>query len=115
MRPATVAQQIDILPTILGQLGYDKRYLSFGCDLLHTPAQDTYAVNYVDGIYQYAKYAYVLQFDGQRVRGVYALSDRLMRHNLQGKVAVEGKMLQELKAIIYEYMFRMVNDQLRTS
>lgn len=37
MRPATVAQQIDILPTILGQLGYDKRYLSFGCDLLHTP------------------------------------------------------------------------------
>lgn len=115
MRSATVAQQIDILPTILGQLGYDKRYLSFGCDLLHTPAQDTYAVNYVDGIYQYAKYGYVLQFDGQRVRGVYALSDRLMRHNLQGKVAVEGKMLQELKAIIYEYMFRMVNDQLRTS
>lgn len=115
MRPATVAQQIDILPTILGQLGYDKRYLSFGCDLLHTPAQDTYAVNYVDGIYQYAKYGYVLQFDGQRVRGVYALGDRLMRHNLQGKVAVEGKMLQELKAIIYEYMFRMVNDQLRTS
>lgn len=110
-----MAQQIDILPTILGQLGYDKRYLSFGCDLLHTPAQDTYAVNYVDGIYQYAKYGYVLQFDGQRVRGVYALSDRLMRHNLQGKVAVEGKMLQELKAIIYEYMFRMVNDQLRTS
>ena len=38
-----------------------------------------------------------------------------MRHNLQGKVAVEDKMLQELKAIIYEYMFRMVNDQLRTS
>ena len=45
--------------------------------------------------HQYAKYGYVLQFDGQRVRGVYALSDRLMRHNLQGKVAVEGKMLQE--------------------
>lgn len=112
MRDA-VAQQIDILPTVLTHLGYDKSYLGFGSDMLGTPSEDTYAVNYVDGTYQYVKHGYVLQFDGQRVRGLYALSDRLMRHNLQGKVAVEQKMLTELKAIIYEYMFRMVNDQLR--
>lgn len=110
---AAVAQQIDIMPTVLGLLGYNGSYLSFGCDLMKTPAEDTYAVNYTDGIYQYAKYGYVLQFDGQRVRGVYALSDRLMRHNLQGKVAVEGRMVTELKALVYQYMYRMVNDQLR--
>ena len=110
---AAVAQQIDIMPTVLGLLGYNGSYLSFGCDLMKTSAKDTYAVNYTDGIYQYAKYGYVLQFDGQRVRGVYALSDRLMRHNLQGKVAVEGRMVTELKALIYQYMYRMVNDQLR--
>lgn len=115
MRHATVAQQIDIMPTILGYLGYGGTYLGFGCDLMRTPAQDTYAVNYTEGIYQYVKYGYVLQFDGQRVRGLYALSDRLMRHNLQGKVPVEAKMLHELQAIIYQYMYRMVHDQLCVS
>ena len=60
MRDA-IAQQIDIMPTILGYLGYDQPYLGFGIDLLKTPAEDTWAVNYLNGIYQYVKYGYVLR------------------------------------------------------
>lgn len=107
-----IAQQIDILPTVLSLLGYDKPFLSFGCDLMTTPAAETYAVNYLNGIYQYCKYGYVLQFDGQQTRGIYALDDLLMRHNLKGKVKEQRKMEQELKAIIQQYMYRMENDQL---
>lgn len=77
-----------------------------------TPAAETYAVNYLNGIYQYCKYGYVLQFDGQQTRGIYALDDLLMRHNLKGKVKEQRKMEQELKAIIQQYMYRMENDQL---
>ena len=66
-----VAQQIDILPTILGMLGYQKPYMAFGIDVLNTPAEDTWAVNYLNGIYQYVKYGYVLQFDGKQTKGVY--------------------------------------------
>ena len=61
-----IAQQTDILPTILNLVGYDKPYMAFGCDLLNTPAKDTWAINYLDGIYQYCKGDYVLQFDGQQ-------------------------------------------------
>ena len=107
-----IAQQIDILPTILGMLGYSKTFLAFGIDVLNTPAEDTWAVNYLNGIYQYVKYGYVLQFDGQQTKAVYRLEDRLMKNNLKGKTDVETKMERELKAIIQQYMERMKHNRL---
>lgn len=108
-----IAQQIDILPTILGMLGYSKTYLAFGIDVLNTPAEDTWAVNYLNGIYQYVKYGYVLQFDGQQTKAVYRLDDHLMKNNLKGKTDVETKMERELKAIIQQYMERMKHNRLQ--
>lgn len=107
-----VAQQIDIMPTLLNYVGYDKPYLAFGIDLLRTPAEETFAVNYLNGVYQYVKYGHVLQFDGSEVKAVYSLDDRLMRRNLKGHTAVEKTMVGELKAIIQQYMNRMVGDKL---
>jgi hypothetical protein len=107
-----IAQQTDIMPTILEHLGYDKPYLSFGLDLLTTPADDTWAVNYLNGIYQYVKHGHVLQFDGQRATGLYALSDSLMRHNLLGRLPQQPQMERELKAIIQQYMERMTQNRL---
>ena len=107
-----IAQQIDILPTVLSILGYDKPFLSFGCDLMSTPMEETYAVNYLNGIYQYVKYGHVLQFDGKQTKAVYALDDLLMKHNLKGKVKQQAQMEREVKAIIQQYMYRMVNDKL---
>lgn len=111
MRDA-IAQQIDVLPTIMSILGYDKPFLSFGCDLMTTPPNETYAVNYLNGIYQYCKYGYVLQFDGKQTKGIYSLEDKLMKHNLIGKVPQQRKMEQQLKAIIQQYMYRMINNKL---
>ena len=107
-----IAQQIDILPTVLGLLGYPKKYLGFGIDVLNTPAEDTWAVNYLNGIYQYVKYGYVLQFDGTNTKAVYSLEDRLMRNNLKGKIEVQSQMERELKAIIQQYMERMSQNRL---
>ena len=107
-----IAQQTDIMPTILGYLGYDKPYVSFGLDLLTTPAEETWAVNYLNGIYQYVKYGYVLQFDGQKTTAIYSLDDRLMKHNLIGKVFQQMQMERELKAIIQQYMERMTENRL---
>jgi phosphoglycerol transferase MdoB-like AlkP superfamily enzyme len=107
-----IAQQIDILPTVLGMLHYPKPYFAFGIDVLNTPAEDTWAVNYLNGIYQYVKHGHVLQFDGQRTRAVYALNDSLMKHNLVGSCPDQESMEQELKAIIQQYMARMTQDRL---
>ena len=107
-----IAQQIDILPTVLGMLHYPKPYFAFGIDVLNTPAEDTWAVNYLNGIYQYVKHGHVLQFDGQRTRAVYALTDSLMKHNLVGSCPDQESMEHELKAIIQQYMARMTQDRL---
>ena len=45
-----VAQQIDILPTVMGLLHYPDPYFAFGIDVLNTPADSTWAVNYLNGI-----------------------------------------------------------------
>ena len=109
-----IAQQIDILPTILGMLGYAKPYFGFGIDVLNTPQEQTWAVNYLNGIYQYVRYGYVLQFDGTTTKAVYRLDDRLMKHNLKGKVKEQAQMEEELKAIIQQYMERMTQNRLST-
>ena len=108
-----VAQQIDILPTVMGMLHYQKPYFSFGIDVLNTPADETWAVNYLNGVYQYVKHGHVLQFDGQRTKAVYSLGDSLMQHNLAGKVPQQQQMERELKAIIQQYMERMTQDRLQ--
>ena len=107
-----IAQQIDIMPTVMGMLGYQKPYFGFGIDLLNTPAEETWAVNYLNGIYQYVKHGHVLQFDGTQTKAVYALTDSLMQHNLAGKVPEQPQMERELKAIIQQYMERMTQDRL---
>jgi hypothetical protein len=88
-------------------------HFAFGIDVLNTPAADTWAVNYLSGIYQYVKHGHVLQFDGQQTKAVYSLNDSLMQHNLKGRLPEQQQMERELKAIIQQYMTRMTQDRLR--
>ena len=68
------------------------------------------------GIYQYVKHGHVLQFDGQQTKGLYALTDSLMQHNLiHQSPAIIRPMERELKAIIQQYMERMTKDDLKYS
>ena len=120
-----IAQQIDILPTVMGMLHYQKPYFGFGIDVLNTPSEDTWAVNYMNGIYQYVKHGHVLQFDGQKTVGLYALTDSMMKNNLVGRTTAAAdssfsilhssfkEMERELKAIIQQYMERMTQDRLQ--
>ena len=55
-----------------------------------------------------------MQFDGQKAKAVYTLNDSLMKQNIIATMPKETreKMELETKAIIYQYMYRMVNDKL---
>lgn len=109
-----IAQQIDIMPTVLSYLGYDRPYVAFGCDLLTTSDEDTWAVNYLNGIYQYVKGDWLLQFDGQKSKALYRFrTDLLLKDNLLTKEPkIVKDMERQVKAIIQSYMTRMVNNQL---
>lgn len=109
----SITQQIDIMPTILGHLGYDQPFISFGRDVLHTPPESGYAVNYNNQVYQYFKGTYMIQFDGEKTIAVYDfINDKLLKNNLLNKVAAQQSMETELKAIIQQYIERMLTDGL---
>lgn len=108
-----IAEQIDIMPTVLGYLGYDRPFLSFGRDLLDTPNESGYAINYTNQIFQYFKGNYMLQFDGEKSIALYDfINDVMLKENLLGKIPEQATMETELKAIIQQYIERMLTDRL---
>ncbi len=111
MRPG-IMQQIDIMPTILNYLGYDKPYIAFGRDALSTPAEDTWAFAW-DMRPQIMMGNYVMQDDGQSPRKVFDFkNDPLLKNNLSGHLpeGVEKDMELKMKAFIQSYMQRMAAD-----
>ena len=110
-----IAQQIDIMPTLLDYLGYDDEYVAFGKSLISTPADESFAVNYINDTYQYYKGEYLLLFDGNRATAFYNVrSDELLKNNLVDTLPIQQTMERELKAIIQQYMHRMLSDGLVT-
>lgn len=113
IRSDVIAQQASIMPTLLHVVGYDQPYLSFGCDLLSTPPEQTWALNYNNGIYQYFKGEWMMQFDGECVKAMYRFrTDPMLRHNLVGQAPEQEQMERELKSMIQQYMHRMNTNQL---
>lgn len=113
MRDDVVMQQASIMPTIMGILGYDKPYLAFGCDVINTPADQTWAFNYNNGIYQYIKGDLMMQFDGNKTKAIYRFkTDPMLHNNLVGKVPEQANMERDLKALIQQYMDRMNGNRL---
>lgn len=106
-------QQIDIMPTVLNYLHYDKPYFAFGFDAL-SPKTDNFVINNNDGTFSVYQGDYLLLNDGQRSTALYNIkNDRLTRHNLidrKKKIAVQLETF--LKAFIQQYNNRMINNQL---
>ena len=108
-----IAQQIDIMPTLLSYLGYDRPYIAFGKDLLHTNPEDTWAMNW-DHLPQYIQGDFTLLFDGKKSTGFFDYRrDPLLKDNLVGKRNEQKAMEQHLKAFIQCYLQRMKADDVR--
>ena len=109
-----IFQQTDILPSILGIIGTEKKIISFGNNAFDSSQK--FIVNYVNSSYQIATQDYFLIFDGQQSTGLFNLkNDPFMKTNLINiKVEEEIKDLLEskLKAIIQQYNNRMINNNL---
>jgi phosphoglycerol transferase MdoB-like AlkP superfamily enzyme len=108
-----IAQQIDIMPTVLGYLNFDKPYLAFGRDVFNDDVPP-FALNYKDNVYQYFENNYLLQFDGATSVGLYNIqSDKMMSQNLlKGSPEVAVAMERKIKALIQQYNNRMIADKL---
>jgi len=108
-----IVSQADIMPTVLGMLGYDKPYIAFGQDVLQGDAASSFAANYLPGNnwYQYLEGDWMLQFDGDKVVHAYRFKeDVLQQHDLRGKHPVSIE--QRMKSLIQQYMYRMNHNEM---
>jgi len=106
-------QQIDIMPTVLNYLHYDKPYFALGFDAF-AKGNDNFVVNNNDGNFSFYQGDYMLVNDGKENTGLYNLkTDRLTQHNILGKEPlVADKMGKFLKAFEQQYNNRMITNTL---
>lgn len=110
-----VVSQTDIMPSVLEWLQYNEPYFAFGQDVLTKEKEQPYAVCYNTSLYQIFSDSLMLQFDGDKVVGVYDfLTDRRLKHNLVSTIEPEriAPMTDYLKAFIQQYIHRVMEDEL---
>lgn len=108
-----IMSQIDIMPTVLSLLGYDRPFIAFGHDALNTPLEDQYAVSYLPTAdwFQYIQGDWFLQTDGQKVLHAYRYKeDKLMQHDLCGQHPQEYE--KRLNSIIQQYTSRLLHNKM---
>lgn len=108
-----VAQQIDIMPTILNYLGYDKPYFAFGKDLLDDK-EDNISINYIGNAFQLIWDNWVIQYNTYNTVGLFdRISDPLLKNNLDGKNdTIQIRMERKVKAVIQQHNNRMIDNRM---
>ncbi len=112
-----VVEQTDIMPTVLGYLHYDHPYIAFGKDMLHTPAEETFALHWLpeSSGYEFVKGQYLLEFDGNDVTAAYRYrTDSVLHSNILPTMDADTlhSMTRQMKSVIQQYMQRMNGDSL---
>lgn len=107
------AQQIDLYPTILDLMGYNKPFRSWGRSLVGDKKVKPFVVRYSANLYQFMSGNYICTFDGNKVVGFYAKKDKDLKHNLISKRNAEMDMIEiKCKATIQDYMARVMDKKL---
>jgi phosphoglycerol transferase MdoB-like AlkP superfamily enzyme len=106
-------QQIDIMPTILGLMNYDKPYFAFGFDVFND--KDRFVVNYGNETCQIFQDDLMLQFRNGKVIALYNYkTDRLLRNNLKDVNKDKTLKLEKYaKAFLQQYCNRMIENRLQ--
>ena len=109
------AQQIDIYPTLLDMIGYQKPFRSWGRSLINDKKVPPFVVKYSANTYQFMMDDYVCTFDGAKVTGYYAKDDKSYEHNLIHQKTPKMEAIgQRCKAFIQDYMARIIDKRLET-
>ena len=107
------AQHIDIYPTILDILGYNKPFRSWGRSLLNTQKVKPFVVNYLNNQYQCMYGNYICTFDGEKVTGYYYKTDRNYTRNLIKENRKEFKNIEIFcKSFIQNYYNNIIDRNL---
>jgi phosphoglycerol transferase MdoB-like AlkP superfamily enzyme len=108
-----IAQQIDIMPTLLSIMNYDEEYIAFGNNLLDD-SYEPFAFNTNGSTYHLYMKDHILEMIDNKPAGLYNfMTDKFLETNLVNKdTALVSEMEVKLRAIIQSYNSRLINNDL---
>jgi len=108
-----IAQQIDIMPTVLSYLNFDEEYIAFGNNLLDD-SYESFAFNTNGNTYNLYMKDHILEMIDNKSVGLYNYKEDLfLEKSLIGKEPeLEKQMEQKLKAIIQTYNSRLIDNNM---
>jgi phosphoglycerol transferase MdoB-like AlkP superfamily enzyme len=108
-----IAQQIDIMPTVLNYLNYDEPYIAFGNNLLDD-SYESFAFNTNGSTYNLYMKDHLLEMIDNKSVGLYNYkNDLFLEKSLIGKEPdIEKQMEEKLKAIIQTYNSRLIDNNM---
>lgn len=107
------AQQIDIYPTLLDMIGYEKPFRSWGRSLLNDKQIAPFVIKHSSKNYLFMSGNYICAFDGKKAIGFYDKNDKAMKINLISKRNKEMDLIElRCKAFLQDYMDRIIDKRL---
>lgn len=109
-----IIQQIDIMPTVLGYLHYNKPFFAFGNNMLDSVQQKKAFAFQYSGEYRWFQGDYALFTGGDKVKEMYNYKiDRLFTTNIaQSNAATADSLNKRAKAFIQHYTNRLIENRL---
>jgi phosphoglycerol transferase MdoB-like AlkP superfamily enzyme len=108
-----IAQQIDIMPTVLNYLNYDDEYIAFGNNLLND-STESFAFNTNGSIYHLYMKDHILEVMDNKSIGLFNYkTDLFLKKGLLGEEPdLQLQMEEKLKAIIQTYNTRLLDNKM---
>lgn len=107
-----LAQQMDIYPTIVNLIGYEKPFRSWGRSLIQKDDIEPYVVN-GGGQIQFQQGDYICTFSEDKITGIYSIDDRDLSHNLmQNKNSEMINVQRNFEAFLKDYFDRIIDKKL---
>ena len=95
--------QMDVMPTLLGILGYDAPYFAYGRDALKS-CENPITIVYDNGAYKAFSAEYIYIFTDDAIREVYHISDIARQNNLVA-THYSADIERRIKAYIQQYYY----------
>lgn len=107
-----LTHQMDIFPSIVDLVGYDKPINSWGRSLFSNSGKP-FSIHFSGTVYHFITDKYILVFDGDSVIGVYDKEDQWLSNNLKENSNINFSNEEKyLKAFMQDYMNRIIEKKL---
>ena len=104
--------QMDIFPSLVDLVGYEKSINSWGRSVFSTKGYP-FSIHFSGTVYHFSSEKYTLVFDGDEVIGVYDLNDYHLNYNLINDEQIDYSFEESyVKAFIQDYMSRIIDKKL---